>query len=63
MNAVPEKPGNVSLILDLDYFLAQPQVFLSNQALEWVENTHQKVEEIFEGCINERLREIFQEVK
>jgi len=62
-NAVPDRPDNVSFLLDLDYFLAQPLVVLSNQALEWVENAHKKVEEIFEGSINESLREIFQEVK
>ena len=43
--------------------LAQPQTVSANQALEWVEEAHQKVEGIFEGCITERLREIFQEVK
>lgn len=62
-NAVPERPDNISFLLDLDYFLAQAQTVSANQALEWVEDAHQKVEEIFEGCIAERLREIFQEVK
>lgn len=51
-NAVSEKPGNISLLLDLDYFLAQPQSVLANQALEWVESAHQQVEEVFEGCMN-----------
>lgn len=61
-NAVPERSDNFSFLLDLDYFLAQPQTVLANQALQWVESAHQQVEAVFEGCITERLREIFQEV-
>ncbi len=62
-NALPEKPDNSAFILDLDYFLAQPKAVSANQALEWVEEAHQKVEEIFEGCISKPLRDIFREVK
>jgi uncharacterized protein (TIGR04255 family) len=62
-NALPEKPDSISLLLDLDYFLAQPQAVSANETLKWVEKAHQQVEEIFEGCITERLREVFQEVK
>lgn len=62
-NAVSDKPGNISFLLDLDFFLAKPQVVSASQALEWVESAHHRVEELFEGCITERLREIFQEVK
>jgi uncharacterized protein (TIGR04255 family) len=49
--------------LDFDFFLAKSQTVSIKQALEWVDNAHQEVEKIFEGCINERLREIFQELK
>ncbi|MBU4225210.1 MAG: TIGR04255 family protein [Chloroflexi bacterium] len=62
-NALPEKPDNTAFLLDLDYFLAQPKAVSVNQALEWVEEAHQKVEEIFEGCITEPVREIFREIK
>jgi len=62
-NAVPEKPESTAFLLDLDYFLAQPRAVSANQALEWVESAHQQVEEIFEGCITECLRKVFQEVK
>lgn len=61
--AVPEKPNNVSFLLDFDFFLAKSQTVSIKQALEWIDNAHQEVEKIFEGCINERLREIFQELK
>jgi uncharacterized protein (TIGR04255 family) len=61
--AVPEEPGNVGYLLDLDYFLSQPQTIAPKQAIEWVDRAHGQIEEIFEGCITDRLREIFQEVK
>ncbi len=53
----------LTLILDIDYFLAQPKGIEPEQAMEWIEEAHSKVEEIFEGCITDRLREIFGEVK
>ncbi|HWP93153.1 MAG TPA: TIGR04255 family protein [Thermodesulfobacteriota bacterium] len=62
-NALPEKPENLGFLLDLDYFLAHPQTVSVDEAIEWVEGAHQKVEEIFEGCITQSLREIFQEDK
>lgn len=55
-----DKPG---ILLDLDYFLAKPQTVSADHALEWVETAHQKVEEIFEGCITDRSRELFGEEK
>ena len=60
---VPDQPGGRAFLLDLDYFLSQPDSILADQALEWVENAHQQVENLFEGCITERLRDLFQEVK
>lgn len=62
-NAVPEEDGNVAFLLDLDYFLDRPQAVPGNEVLEWVETAHEKAEELFEGCIKDSLREIFQEVK
>lgn len=62
-NATPEKPGNSAFLLDLDYFLSRPQAVSPDKALEWVQMAHQQVENIFEGCITDHLREVFQEVK
>jgi uncharacterized protein (TIGR04255 family) len=31
-------------------------------ALAWVEEAHDRVEEVFEGCITDKLREMFEEV-
>lgn len=61
-NAAVETPNIFAVMLDLDYFLAQPgQVHLGN-VFEWVEVAHSRVEEVFEACITDRLRETFEEV-
>lgn len=59
--AVPEKPGNVGFLLDIDYFLAQTGAVSPNDAVAWVENAHSQVEATFEGSITNRLRKIFEE--
>lgn len=61
--AVSEAQDSSALLLDLDYYLAAPQAVGPDNALDWVENAHQQVEQVFEGCLKERLREIFQEVE
>ncbi len=60
---VPEGPESVAFVLDLDYFLAKAQTVPVNEALGWVEAAHRRVLEVFEGCITDRLRELFGEVK
>lgn len=52
-----------AFMLDIDYFLAQPHVVKISDVLEWIEEAHSRVEEVFEGCITDRLREMFEEVK
>jgi uncharacterized protein (TIGR04255 family) len=50
-------------ILDIDYFLARPRAIEMSEVLDWIEEAHSRVEEIFEGCITDKLRGIFEEVK
>jgi uncharacterized protein (TIGR04255 family) len=52
-----------SVHLDIDYFLFQEKGVKMGEAIEWVDKAHDRVEEVFEGCINDRLREMFKEVK
>lgn len=56
---IPETPDSSVLLLDIDYFTTNAQSPEIHQALEWVWNAHQQVEDVFEGCITDRLREIF----
>ena len=52
-----------SFFLDIDYFTAKPNELKVTEAINWVKEAHNVVEEIFEGCINDRLRALFQEVR
>lgn len=61
--ALSSSPEYQALSLDIDYFLAKPRGVEVTEAIDWVEGAHDKVEDVFEGCINDRLRAIFQEVK
>lgn len=60
--AVAEE-GKSSVILDIDYFLAHSCGVEVSAAMSWVEESHNRVEEIFEGCIADKLRSLFEEVK
>jgi len=59
----PDKPDTVVLLLTLDYSFVQPKAVAPDKALAWIETAHSHVEDVFEGCITDCLREIFHEVK
>lgn len=44
-------------LLDLDYFLQQSTSIDIDRALEWVEKAHSNLEEAFEKCITNELRQ------
>ncbi len=50
-----------TIILDLDYFLAQPGKVELDKVFTWVDSAHTHVEEIFEACITDKLRQTFEE--
>lgn len=51
---------SVEVILDLDYFLAQPNKLELDQTTEWLETGHSNVERVFEGCLKDPTRMLFQ---
>ncbi|MDI9616551.1 MAG: TIGR04255 family protein [Methanothrix sp.] len=59
----PGAEGKSIFMLDIDYFLTRPRGIEIADAIDWVEEAHKRVEEIFEGCISNTLREMFKEVK
>ncbi|GBC78978.1 hypothetical protein HRbin09_00189 [bacterium HR09] len=63
IRAISSSPERLVIFLDIDYFLAKPGGVDPRYALDWVEEAHSKVEAVFEGCITDRLRELFGEVK
>jgi uncharacterized protein (TIGR04255 family) len=60
-NIVPNAESSVAFILDFSYFLAKPGSLSVVDAIEWVDAAHLKLNEMFEGCITDRLRAIFDE--
>lgn len=54
--------GKAACILDLDYFLARPRSILPSETLGWIDEAHNRVEELFEGCITDKLRKMFEEI-
>jgi len=60
-NVVPNTAESVAFILDFNYSLAKPRSISAVDALEWVDTAHFKLNEMFEGCITDRLRSIFDE--
>lgn len=50
-----------TFMLDIDYFLTRPRAIEVSDALDWVEEAHNRVQEVFEGCITDALREMFEE--
>ena len=51
---------DAEVILDLDYFLAQPDDFEFAETAEWLENAHSNLESVFEGCLKDSARMLFQ---
>ena len=47
-------------VLDIDYFLAKPGTIGTHEAFSWVDEAHDRLEQVFEGCISDKLRQLFQ---
>ncbi len=51
--------SELAFILDIDYFLARQRDIDISTVMDWIEKAHGRVEEVFEGCITDKLRETF----
>lgn len=51
------------ILLDIEYFLKQPDAVTVSKVMDWVDLAHSQVEEVFEGCITDKLRRLFEEVQ
>lgn len=58
-NVLPSE--TMTYLLDLDYSLVQPDKIQLRYGLEWVEHAHGQIEKMFEACITDELRTIFEE--
>lgn len=48
------------VILDIEYYLARPEILGPEEITGWLEEAHSRIEEIFESSITDRLRITFQ---
>ena len=49
----------VVIVLDLDYFLADASKLSIEETTDWIEKAHANLESVFEGCLKDRVRELF----
>ncbi len=56
-----EDEEQLAVLLDLDYFLANPGSVPTSKTLEWVEQAHYRILEVFEEVITDSLRKQFGE--
>ena len=59
-SATPEETGISSIILDLDYVLFQSDSIPMDNVESWLEEAHSSIENIFEACITDESRKIFE---
>ncbi len=52
-------PQKRAFLLDIDYFLKQPQSVPSDQAIKWIHEAHTRVDEIFRKSITNKLEDMF----
>lgn len=58
-----ETPDTAAMILDLNYVLTRPGEISLDNVLEWINIAHKHIEDTFEACITDQLRQSFKEVK
>lgn len=56
-------PETIPMVLDLDHFRIDPKGMAPDAVIDWVDRAHDNVETLFEGCITDRTRELFEEVR
>lgn len=50
-----------NFMLDLDYFLVEPRTISFEDGLSWADEAHSNIQTVFEGCVCDRLRDLFEE--
>ena len=59
----PGKYNGISILLDLDYVMGTPEFIPLEGIRTWLDQAHERIEEAFEGCITDRARAMFEEVR
>ena len=58
-----EKEDIIRIILDLDYFCGRSGAIEFKSTSRWLKKAHSRIENVFEGCISDSLREQFGEIR
>lgn len=58
----PEQPDHAIMHLDMQYALGQPVELDLENVSGWLDEAHQVIEQTFEECITDKLRQQFREV-
>jgi uncharacterized protein (TIGR04255 family) len=58
-----DSPDVLSIILDIDYTMTEPEAIPMHSIDEWIEQAHTFIENTFECCIKDKSRILFEEVK
>jgi uncharacterized protein (TIGR04255 family) len=62
-SALSNKKGTVSSLLTLDYYCQGAGKVTFAQVRDWLRAGHRALDDVFEGCLKDPLREIFEPVK
>jgi uncharacterized protein (TIGR04255 family) len=55
-SVLAETPRQTGIQLSLDFFLAQSEAVSPDETPGWVETAHDRIKDLFEGCITDALR-------
>jgi uncharacterized protein (TIGR04255 family) len=58
-SAMATKKDHLALLLTTEYYLAKQRSVEPDKALDWMEDAHTTVHELFQGCITEKLEALF----
>jgi len=53
----------IPMILDLDHFQPECEGMALDKVVDWVDRAHDNIETLFEACITDRTRQLFEEAR
>ncbi|MDI6720336.1 MAG: TIGR04255 family protein [Methanomicrobiales archaeon] len=58
-DGIPSMPDSTAFLLNIEYFLAEPESVPIDSAMDWLDRAHAKTIELFEASITDKARELF----
>lgn len=60
--SIHDEQQRLAFLLDLDFGTLQGETVTLDQAIDWLEQAHTEIEQVFEACITDKARVLFEEV-